>query len=265
MPFATNAVDGTRTYFEDAGGEGPPLLFMYGLMDPVPAARALPIAKRLRKHARVIYVDHRGHGQSDKPHDAAAYALKLRVEDVVSVIDKLGLESAHFVGISWGARLGFALGEYAPDRIRSLVLSGNQPYAWDPAWHVVQTLTAAMSVAREGGTPALLRWFEAFVGRPLPRRERRWLLENDPLALDAAWSAALSEGAISDRLSIWKTPCLIAAGENDEFHDSAKLAATEILGARFVSLAGHDHISALYETDDLMPGILDLLRSGTLA
>jgi hypothetical protein len=59
-------------------------------------------------------------------------------------------------------------------------------------------------------------------------------------------------------------PCLICVGEADEMHDDAELAATEIPGATFVSLAGHSHISAFYEADTLLlPHILDLLRSAT--
>jgi pimeloyl-ACP methyl ester carboxylesterase len=261
MPFAVNPLDGLKTYYEDTGGDGPPLVFMYGLMDPVPAAKALTIARRLTKHARVIFVDHRGHGQSNKPHDAAAYALPLRVADVVSVIDALGLERVHFAGISWGARLGFALGEHAPERLHSLILNGNQPYEWDPGWPVVQTLTKAMAIAREGGTPALADWFEAYIGHRLPHRNRQWLLENDALALDAAWTSALAEGAISAGLSRWRTPCLIAAGDGDEFHDNARRAAREIPGATFVSLSGRDHLSSIEAVDRLLPGILHLLNA----
>jgi hypothetical protein len=47
-------------------------------------------------------------------------------------------------------------------------------------------------------------------------------------------------------------------------HDDAKRAAEEIPGARSVSLAGHSHISAFYEADDLLlPHILELLHSAT--
>jgi pimeloyl-ACP methyl ester carboxylesterase len=45
---------------------------------------------------RLIYVDHRGLGRSDRPHDAAAYAMPLRVGDAVAVLDELGIERAHF-------------------------------------------------------------------------------------------------------------------------------------------------------------------------
>jgi pimeloyl-ACP methyl ester carboxylesterase len=125
----------------------------------------------------------------------------------------------------------------------------------------VQALNQAMSAARQGGTEALLRWFEDFIGRPLPRRERQWLLENDPLALDAAWTAARMEGEITDEFKAWDVPCLIAAGDGDEFHDNARRAASQIPAATFVSLTGRDHMSSIDEVDRLMPGILHLLQA----
>ena len=59
-------------------------------------------------------------------------------------------------------------------------------------------------------------------------------------------------------------PCLICAGEADEMHDAPGRAATKIRDARFVSVAGHSHISAFYEADDLLlPDILEHLRSAS--
>lgn len=78
-----------------------------------------------------MFADHHGQGASDKPRQASAYALPTRVADAVAVLDALGIERAHFPGSSWGARLGFALGEHAPERVLSLVLCDNQPYEWD--------------------------------------------------------------------------------------------------------------------------------------
>jgi pimeloyl-ACP methyl ester carboxylesterase len=107
--------------------------------------------------------------------------------------------------------------------------------------------------------------FESALGYRFPEPERTWTLEkNDPAALEAAWRSAQAEGSISEDLSRWKTPCLICAGAVDEMHGDARRAASEIPGAKFVSLAGHSHISAFYEADDLLlPHILELLRLST--
>src|SRR5207249_191581 len=152
MPYATNARDESRVYFEDDGGDGTTIVILGGFLDPIELVRGAPVARALQKltaEFRLIYVDHRGHGRSAKPHEAKAYAMPLRVADVVAVLDGLGIERAHFVGISWGGRLCFGIGEHAPERVRSLVIIGQQPYAIDregPLTRVVGEALAASEV-----------------------------------------------------------------------------------------------------------------------
>ena len=134
MPFATNARDSSRVYFEDDGGKGAPVVILGGFLDTIDLVRDAPIVRELRAlpEFRLVFVDHRGHGRSAKPHGSEAYALPLRVADVVAVLDESGIARAGFLGISWGGRLTFGIGEHAPDRVRSLVIIGQQPYAIDP-------------------------------------------------------------------------------------------------------------------------------------
>ena len=262
MPYATNPVDGVRSYFEDSGGQGAPVLFYTGFADPLEVAKASRLARALSAQFRLIFADHRGQGGSDKPRDPSAYALATRVADAAAVLDALGIERAHFLGSSWGARLGYAVGEYAPERVLSLVLCGNQPYAWNLESPTAQAVAAAIAASRREGITGFVEAFEAALDYRFPEPARTWTLEkNDPAALDAAWRAVQVEGPISQDLGRWRVPCLICAGEADEMHDAAERAAAEIPGAKFVSFAGHSHISAFYEADDLLlPHILELLR-----
>lgn len=120
MPYATNARDGSRVYFEDNGGAGAPVVLHGGLLDSVADLRESAFAHALPGSGfRLVYVDHRGLGSSDKPHEREGYAMPLRVADAVAVLDQLGIEQAHFIGQSWGGRLGFGIGEHAPQRVRS--------------------------------------------------------------------------------------------------------------------------------------------------
>jgi pimeloyl-ACP methyl ester carboxylesterase len=267
MPHATNPADGVCSYFEDSGGAGPPVLFYTGFADPLEVGRSSRLAEALSGEFRLIFADHRGQGGSDKPRDAGAYALPTRVGDAVAILDALGIGYAHFLGSSWGARLGFAFGEYASERLLSLVLSGNQPYAWDVESPTAHAVAAAIAASRQEGMKGFVQTFESALGYRFPEPDRTWTLEkNDAAALEAAWRSALAEGPISQDLSKWRMPCLICVGEADEMHDDAKRAAAEIPGARFVSLAGHSHISAFYEADDLLlPHILEILRAKTRA
>lgn len=267
MPYATNPLDGVRSYFEDSAGNAPPVLFYTGFADPLEVSKASALAQALRDQFRLIFVDHRGQGGSDKPRDVDAYALTTRAADAVAVLDELNIDRVHFLGSSWGARLGFALGEHAAERVFSLVLCGNQPYAWNLTSPTAHAVAAAVAASKRGGMAGFVEAFESSLGYRFPEPGRTWTLEkNDPAALDAAWRSVLTEGPISQDLSKWRVPCLICVGAADEMHDDAERGAAEIPGATFVSLAGHSHISAFYEADALLlPYILDLFQSATPA
>ena len=120
--YATNAHDGIRLYLEDDGGVGAPVLILGGFLDPIELVRRTPIAQALARFTdefQLIFVDHRGHGRSDKPHDADVYAMSTRVADVVAVLDEVKIQRAHLLGISWGGRLCFGVGRHAPAHLHA--------------------------------------------------------------------------------------------------------------------------------------------------
>ena len=201
MAYANNPFDGVRTYFDDAGGAGSPVLFYTGFADPLEVAKSSRLARALSGEFRMIFADHRGQGGSDKPREASAYTLTTRVTDTVAVLDALGIERAHFLGSSWGARLGFALGEHAPDRVLSLVLCGNQPYEWNLESRTAQAVAAAIAASRREGMSGFVETFESALGYRFPEPERTWTLEkNDPVALEAAWRSVRTDGPVSKDL-----------------------------------------------------------------
>jgi len=261
MPYATNHLDGVRTYVEDWPADGPPVLVYTGLGDPLEDAQENPLVLALARDHHLYFADHRGHGRSDKPHDVAAYALATRVADVVGVLDHFGLDRAHVLGFSWGARLGFAIGEYTPERVSSLTLCGNQPYAWDPSWPGVALLTTAFESAQTAGMQGFVDALESTFGEELGPQMRERVLTNDPVALGAAWHSALLEGSVSADLSAWRVPCLIYMAIGDAMFANAERAASEIPTARFLALEGHTHLSAPYEVDQVLPAVRALIAA----
>jgi pimeloyl-ACP methyl ester carboxylesterase len=80
-----------------------------------------------RKHFNVLLLDLRGHGESQGPlqtWEATTYTFKEVCQEIVEVLDHLGVEQAHFVGISLGTILIRNLGEIDPGRVRSMILGG---------------------------------------------------------------------------------------------------------------------------------------------
>jgi pimeloyl-ACP methyl ester carboxylesterase len=268
MPYARNPIDGTRVYFEDDGGGGTPVVFYGGLVDSVEAVRVSPIGQALpADRFRLIYVDHRGVGRSDKPLDRAAYAMRLRVADAVGVLDALDVLRAHFVGTSYGGRLCFGIGEHAPERVLSLVIGGQQPYRMDPDTALGRLITESLAASRDSGTmEPFVDALEKWAGAPLPDDKRALWLDNDPAAIEAASAAMLAEGDVAVNLRSWRFRCLLFVGAADvDFFDGARRAAGEIPKAEFVSIAGLDHIGAHLGQDPVLAAVLRTLDADAQA
>ena len=262
MPYATNPLDGVRTYFEDSGGNAPAVLFYTGFGDPLEVAKSSGLARALSGEFRLIFADHRGQGGSDKPHGRRCLRLgqtgRRRYRGPRRVEHRARPFPWLFVGSAVGIRRGRACTRTAsfPCPVRQPAVR-LEPRFTDRARgcrcrrcfktrrhdRVRGDLRVGARLSIPGTGP------DVDAGAERTRRARRGV-------------AVQAEGPISQDLSKWRVPCLICAGEADEMRDDAETAAGEIPGAKFVSLAGHSHISAFYEADAvLLPHILEQLRS----
>ena len=116
MPYTENA--GVRIHYETEGS-GPALVLLHGFMSSLEDWATCGYLSALRPHYQVIMIDSRGHGESDKPHDEAAYTLDRRVSDVTSVLDALNIDQAHCWGYSMGGYIGYGMADTAPGRLRT--------------------------------------------------------------------------------------------------------------------------------------------------
>src|ERR1700760_3063796 len=77
-----------------------------------------------RKRIRCLALDCRGHGESAKPHDPAAYTRAAMARDIIALLNHLGVPRADLMGYSMGARLSLAAAMMAPERFPLLILGG---------------------------------------------------------------------------------------------------------------------------------------------
>ena len=227
--------DGVLVAFRVHGGSGvddarPPVLLVHGFASTARATwegtgwiRALQDA-----HRSVIDLDLRGHGDSDKPVDADAYAPERLGGDLVAVLDSAEAEVVDVVGYSMGNRVVSALAELAPERVRRVVIGGAGPdelfAAWDlddargvllrdePARNPVIEQVLRPAIAAGADREALLACIEGVSGSPL-------VIPGD-------------------------VPALFVAGEDDPVPRGARELALD-WGADFVSIPGRDHVSTL--------------------
>lgn len=101
-------------------GEGPAVLLLHGFPDTSELWRP-QIAALSHAGYRAIAPDLRGRGRTQQPVAIEDYALPAIVQDVVAVMDALGIERAHIVGHDWGAVVAWSLAAYLPDRVERLV------------------------------------------------------------------------------------------------------------------------------------------------
>jgi pimeloyl-ACP methyl ester carboxylesterase len=119
-------------FFDSAGvkiryveaGRGDPVILIHGYtVDIEQQFVASGVLPTLAQHYRVIALDARGHGKSDKPHDPKQYGPEMGL-DIVRLMDHLGLRRAHIVGYSMGAHIVAQLLIAHPERFVTATLGG---------------------------------------------------------------------------------------------------------------------------------------------
>lgn len=105
-------------------GQGEPVIFVHGYTVNVERQWVQTgVFPAVAAHYRAIALDARGHGQSGKPHDRAAYGPEMG-RDVTRLMDRLGIARAHIVGYSMGAHIVAQLAILDPARFVTLTLGG---------------------------------------------------------------------------------------------------------------------------------------------
>jgi pimeloyl-ACP methyl ester carboxylesterase len=109
-------------------GQGAPVVLIHGLtLDIESQWNEAGIIKALKKDYRVIALECRGHGKSDKPHEPAEYGIQM-VEDVRRLLDELQVTKAHLVGYSLGASIALKFQATHPERCLSVVFGEGAVY-----------------------------------------------------------------------------------------------------------------------------------------
>jgi pimeloyl-ACP methyl ester carboxylesterase len=179
---------------------------------------------------RVIGLDCRGHGSSEKPHDPAAYALDVMAADVPRLLDHLDIRVADYLGYSMGARIGVEAMLDWPDRLRHVVLGG---VGSGGAFHAAGEIARALR-----GQPTSSAVAKTFYDFAAARQS------NDLEALAACILGPQSEPDPS-RLRSIKNPVLVVVGEQDDIVDEVPRLVESISTARLVTVPGRNHMTTV--------------------
>ena len=222
MPKAL--VNGVNIHYVERG-EGAPLLLVHGFQNSHFTFR--PIMGWLERRFRVLAVDLRGHGDSDKP--PGPYAIQTFADDVLGFLDALGIGRVDYLGQSMGGRTGTLFGIQHSDRLNRLMLSASSAGAPTGAYR--KGFEEQLRVAESQGMEALLE-FKMRRGEipkplragPLAREYAERFLKNTPRTFADTASALFTMPDLREQLSNISVPTWVCYGENDagplDFSDS---------------------------------------------
>jgi len=227
--------DGVRIAYRDEG-DGEPILLIHGFASNSAVNWVSPSWTKTLTEAgyRSIAIDNRGHGESEKLYDQAAYGAPLMAEDARRLLDYLGIARAHVMGYSMGARIGAFLTINHKDRVKSLILSGmgiNLVRGVGGAKPIAAALEADSADDVKDDAARSFRLFADQTG-------------SDRHALAACIRSSREPITAAD-LNAAHVPMLIAVGTDDVVAGSASGLAALLPGAEVLDIPGRDHMRAV--------------------
>jgi len=239
LPYANN--QGVKIHYQ-VTGEGLPLVLQHGFHSSLLVWFDFGYVERLQNTYRLILVDARGHGASDKPYKPKHYALDRLVVDITTVLDNLNILKAHYLGYSMGGWIGFGMAKYASHRLNALIVGGAQPYGRN-----FENIRNLLRNGLEDWMTIVENW-----GIYSPEVLER-LRKNDSKALMVVIQ---DRPDMSHILSKMTMPCLLYVGGEDNQCDLVERCAKELSNATFVSFPGLDHFGIIPRSDLVVPHII---------
>ncbi|MFC5473869.1 3-oxoadipate enol-lactonase [Paraherbaspirillum soli] len=260
LNFVT-AGDGARIAYRIDGDAGMPVLVLSNSIGTTLRMWDLQI-NDLSKHFRVLRYDTRGHGESSVP--VGAYSLDRLGRDVIELLDALGIERAHFLGLSLGGFIGQWLAVHAPERIDRLILSNTSSYL-GPARQFDERIAAVLQAPDMSETAEmfLANWFPAHMlatNEGIVEEFRAMLLATDRQGL-AGLYAAVRDADLRRTIALISRPTLVIAGQHDTVTalSHSELIAATVLGSKLLVLPAV-HLSNVEYPAEFMQAVLGFLR-----
>lgn len=241
--------DGVRIAYVDEG-EGEPVLLIHGFASSAKDNWIDPswVGFLTGNGFRVIAIDNRGHGESGKLYDPAAYAAPLMAEDARRLLDHLKIARADVMGYSMGARVTAFLALQHPERVRSAVfagLGGNMVRPMAGTGPIAHALEADSIDDVVNPTARTFRAFAEKTGGDLKALAACIRGARDPISREA--------------VATLKCPVLVVTGSEDVIGGKAEELAALIPGAEALTVPRRDHMRTVGDRV-YKEGVLDFLR-----
>ena len=235
--------NGVKIQYLDEG-KGETLVLLHGSGGGYDDFAYSGVIRALRKDYRILAPDARAHGRSGHPREVERYGMEM-IEDVVRLLDQVGVDQAHVLGFSMGARIAAKLMVTHPERLRSVILAGGGARRDTP-----QDRLNLEALARrwETGDIRIRAWPDD--APPATMEEARRLSDEALKGRHRLAIAALTRGRVAwyvspDELRASQVPAIGIAGTRDGALAEVRRTAEAKPGMKVVEIEGAAHVETL--------------------
>jgi pimeloyl-ACP methyl ester carboxylesterase len=245
-------------------GQGEPLVMIMGFT----AGRIgwMPQIRFFKKYYRLITFDNRGAGKSDKP--PGSYSTNMMADDTVKLMDLLGIEKAHIMGLSMGGMIAQELAINYPQRVMKLVLASTYARQDETSGDTLEQakflqLTPEKKACAMVGL-AFNKPLYRFTFGLLARVQTRFTGASGRVGIEGQTEACLKHNTL-DRLSSITAPTLVIVGTGDRIIKSvsSEVIAGNIPNFKLVKVEGGSHYFSFEMKNVFNREVLNFLKSDT--
>jgi 3-oxoadipate enol-lactonase len=229
--------------------------------------------RAFKKYYRVVTFDNRGVGKTDEPR--AAYSVKMMADDTVGLMDYLGIEKSHILGVSMGGAIAQVLAVNYPERVNKLILAStfarmDESSGFSAQFYKLLGLRESYTDDDTRSIP-ILRITDTLLSLALNKTLYRAILLpigkilvrlNGTTGLIGQWEAILNHNAV-DGLQKVSAPTLVIVGTKDREHKrtSSEVISKLIPNSKLVKVEGGSHWFASEMSGRFNKEVLDFLRA----
>ncbi len=200
-----------QLYYEEHG-QGKPIILIHGF--PLDHSIWNDVVRQLAEKARVITPDLRGYGASPKPE--GEYSMRAMADDILALMDQLGLEKAIVAGHSMGGYITLAFAKAYPHRLNGIGLVATQAAADLPERRQAR-LILVDEIKRKGPQAVIPATLNKYSRNPEVLKYTQELMQNaDPHVLMACLKGMADREDMLDFLKEISVPTVVIAGEQDD-------------------------------------------------
>lgn len=259
MPFLET--NGAQMHYELSGSASAPVLVFSNSLG-TNLTMWTPQVEAMGERFRILRYDTRGHGQSAVT--PGPYKISQLADDVLGLLDRLGIDEVIFCGLSMGGMIGMTLALRVPDRVRKVVLCCTAPKLGS-----TETWNARIASVQKAGMAAvtdavLERWYTPPFRAAAPQQiqwTKQMLLTTPPEGYVANCEAIRDED-LRDEIAGIRIPTLILMGKHDPVVPLAdgRFMAERIRGSKYVELAAA-HLANIEASDLFTKELATFLES----